>query len=367
MHNSQACAAESMTTKAYPAPKPFHERARLIILDLDCFLYPYNRRYKNAVLRSWRNVEKEYGLPIFRRKTAQKLIAEAKEEANQNPDDPLCRYISKLAGSLESQGLRGGSVFGMLEIYYRNWKAARRDEEEEGIRHDQVLDPSYLDPPYKDMIAMAFNLGLLQNRKKREKSGKRAKLSREELREKIVEGDKGITRLWHRHMGTGFLRTDAGLVSRVQRLTVAGVEVAVLTHSFKQGTGEAQEKLEKLGLGEVIPEHHIFGLEEISPYKKGANAEVFEKVLAAVNDMRDPADPIKPIQTIMAEDTIGNLQGAKKAGMQTVWVPRKEKHMPNHPSPALQKKLAWVDYIYATPHQFLDALDAAIRASGEAL
>jgi hypothetical protein len=53
--------------------------------------------------------------------------------------------------------------------------------------------------------------------------------------------------------------------------------------------------------------------------------------------------------------------------MQTVWVPRKEKHMPNHPSPALQKKLAWVDYIYATPHQFLDALDAAIRASGEAL
>jgi FMN phosphatase YigB (HAD superfamily) len=69
----------------------------------------------------------------------------------------------------------------------------------------------------------------------------------------------------------------------------------------------------------------------------------------------------------MAEDTIGNLRGAKKAGMQTVWVPRREKAMPNRPSSKLQKKLASVDHIYATPHQFLDALDAAIRRSREAL
>jgi FMN phosphatase YigB (HAD superfamily) len=212
------------------------------------------------------------------------------------------------------------------------------------------------------MIAMAFNLRLLQNRK----SGKKARLTRDELQEKIVEGDKGITRLWHRHLGTGFIRPDAGLVSKIQRLTDAGVEVAVLTHSFKQGEGEAMEKLEKLGLREVIPEPNIFGLEEISPYKKGTNPEVFEKVLAAINNMRDPADPIKPIETIMAEDTIGNLQGAKKAGMQTVWVPRRDKGIRNHPSRKLQKKFASVDHIYSTPHQFLDALHAAIQASGEA-
>jgi FMN phosphatase YigB (HAD superfamily) len=206
------------------------------------------------------------------------------------------------------------------------------------------------------MIAMAYNLRLLQDRK----SGKKARLTRDELQEKIVEGDKGITRLWHRHMGTGFIRPDAGLASKIQRLTDAGVEVAVLTHSFKQGEGEAMEKLEKLGLKGVISEHNIFGLEEISPYKKGKDPEVFEKVLAAINNMRDPADPIRPIETIMAEDTIGNLQGAKKAGMQTVWVPRRDKGMPNRPSRKLQKKLASVDHIYATPHQFLDALDAAI-------
>ena len=346
-----------MTTKAYPDPKPFREKARLVILDLDCFLYPYNKTYRNAVLRAWREIEKEYGLPIFRRKIAQKLIEEAKEEANKNPDDALCRYISKLAGNLESKGLPGASVIGMLEVYYRSRKAARSGEEEEDIRPDQALDP-----PYKDMIAMAFNLRLLQNRK----SGKKARLTRDELQEKILEGDKGITRLWHRHMGTGFVRPDAGLVSKIQRLTDAGVEVAVLTHSFKQGEGEAMEKLEKLGLREVISGHNIFGLEEISPYKKGTNPEVFEKVLAAINHMRDPADPIKPIETIMAEDTIGNLQGAKKAGMQTVWVPRRDKGIPNHPSRKLQKKLASVDHIYATPHQFLDALHAAIRASGEA-
>ncbi len=92
-------------------------------------------------------------------------------------------------------------------------------------------------------------------------------------------------------------------------------------------------------------------------------------MLAAINKMRDPADPIKPIETIMAEDTIGNLQGAKKAGMQTVWAPRSHRDMPDHPSHKLQKKLASVDHvvdhIYATPHQFLDALDPAIRTSRE--
>jgi FMN phosphatase YigB (HAD superfamily) len=127
------------------------------------------------------------------------------------------------------------------------------------------------------------------------------------------------------------------------------------------------EKLEKLGLKMVIPEHNIFGLDEISPYKKGKHPEVFEKALATINSMRDPADPIKPFETIMAEDTIGNLWGAKKAGMQTVWVPRRDKDMPDHPSKKLQKKLVSVDHIYATPHQFLDALDAAIRACRAAL
>ena len=41
--------------------------------------------------------------------------------------------------------------------------------------------------------------------------------------------------------------------------------------------------------------------------------------------------------------------------------------MPDHPSQKLRKKLVSVDHIYATPHQFLDVLDAAIRASGEDL
>ncbi|MGC2401665.1 MAG: hypothetical protein WA510_17855 [Acidobacteriaceae bacterium] len=114
------------------------------------------------------------------------MIEEAKEEANKNPDDALCRYISKLAGSLESKGLPGASVIGMLEVYYRSRKAVRSGEEEEDIRPDRALGP-----PYKDMIAMAFNLRLLQNRK----SGKKAILTSDQLQEKIVEGDKGITRL----------------------------------------------------------------------------------------------------------------------------------------------------------------------------
>ena len=220
-----------------------------------------------------------------------------------------------------------------------------------------------LNPPYKDMIAMAFNLRLLQDRRSKKKEG----LTGDELRRKILEGEKGVTRLWNMHMGSGFIRPDAGLVSRIRRLNDAGVEVAVLSHSFKQGEGQAMEKLEKLGLKGVIPEPNVFGLEEISPYRKGANPEVFQKALAAINNMRDPADPIKPFETIMAEDTIGNLRGAKNAGMHTVWVPRRDKDMPHHPSEKLREKLASVDHIYATPHQFLDALDAAIRASRQAL
>jgi len=352
-----------MKTKTHPDPKPYPEKVRLVILDLDAFLYPYDKAYRKAVLRAWWAVEKEYGLPIFRKKIAQTLIAEAKEEAKKNPDEALCRYISEAAERLESAGYPGGSVIGMLEAYRRSRRVARSGGAEGGMQLDQSLDPPYLNPPYKDMIAMAFNLRLLQDGRSEKKAG----LTREELRGKILEGEKGVTRLWNRHMGSGFIRPDAGLVSKIQRLTDAGVEVAVLSHSFKQGEGQAMEKLERLGLKGVIPERNIFGLEEISPYKKGKHPEVFQKVLAAINNMRGPADPIQPFETIMAEDTIGNLRGAKKAGMQTVWVPRRDKDMPGHPSQKLQKKLATVDHIYTTPHQFLDALDAAIRGSREDL
>lgn len=361
LSQSQARASECMKSKTYSDPKPYPEKVRLVILDLDAFLYPYDKAYRNAVLRAWRAVEKEYGLPIFRTKIAQKLIEEAKEETKKNPNDALCRYISEMAERLESMGHPGASVFGMLEAYRRSRRVARSSGVEEGMQHDHSLEPPYLDPPYKDMIAMAFNLRLLRDRRSEKKAG----LIRDELRGKILEGEKGVTLMWNRHMGSGFIRPDAGLVSKIQRLTDSMVEVAILSHSFKRGEGQAMEKLEKIGLKGVIPENKIFGLEEISPYKKGKHSEVFEKVLAAINNMRDPADPIKPFETIMAEDTIGNLQGAKKAGMQTVWVPR----MQGHPSQKLQKKLASVDHIvdhiYATPHQFLDALDAAIRASGE--
>jgi FMN phosphatase YigB (HAD superfamily) len=355
-----------MKTKTYPDPKPYPKKVRLVILDLDAFLYPYDKAYRKAVLRAWRAVQKEYGLPIFRKKIAQKLIEEAKEEAKKNPDDALCRYISEMAERLESMGHPGASVIGMLEAYRRSRRLAR-SVEAEGMQHDRsldppLLDPPHLDPPYKEMIAMAFNLRLLQDRRSKKKT-----LTRDEMRGKILEGEKGVTRLWNRQMGSGFIRPDAGLVSKLQRLTDAGVEVAILSHSFKYGAGQAMEKLEKLGLKGVIPERNIFGLEEISPFKKGKDPEVFEKVLAVINNMRDPADPIKPFETIMAEDTIGNLQGAKKAGMQTVWVPRGHKEIPEPPSQKLRKTLASIDHIvdhtYATPHQFLDALDAAIHAS----
>jgi len=344
-----------MKAQTYPDPAPYAENVRLVILDLDAFLYPYDQAYRNAALRAWRAIRKEYGLPIFRRKVAQKLIEEAKEEANKNPDDVLCQHIAELARRLESRGLPGASLIGMLETYYRKARTARA---EKNIQHDQRLDP-----PYKDMIAMAFNLRLLRD----QKSKKGTRLTSRELQEKILPGEKGITRLWNRHMGSAFLRADAGLANKILRLTKCGVVVAVLTHSFKQGEGEAMEKLAKLGLKGVIPEQNIFGLEEISPYRKGEHPEVFEKALAAINNMRDPADPIRPFETIMAEDTISNLPGAKKAGMQTVWVPRRKKDMPAHPSQKLRKKLASVDHIYATSHEFLDALDATIRACREGL
>ena len=172
---SQARAPESMKTRTYPDPKPYPEKVRLVILDLDAFLYPYDKVYRNAVLRAWRAVEKEYGLPIFRKKTAQKLIEEAKEGARKNPDDALCRSISEMAERLESMG-QSASVIGMLEAYRRVRRVARLGGTEIGaqkdMQHDRSLDPPYLDPPYKDMIAMAFNLRLLQNRRSEKKAGR---------------------------------------------------------------------------------------------------------------------------------------------------------------------------------------------------
>src|SRR5208282_3497280 len=101
-----------MKTRTYPDPKTYPEKVRLVILDLDAFLYPYDKAYRNAVLRAWRAVEKEYGLPIFRKKIAQELIEEARQEAKKNPEDALCRCISEMAEQLESAGHAGASVIG---------------------------------------------------------------------------------------------------------------------------------------------------------------------------------------------------------------------------------------------------------------
>ena len=75
-----------MKTRTCPDPKPYPEKVRLVILDLDVFLYPYDKAYRQAVLRAWRSVQKEYGLPIFRKKIAQKLIEKAKEEAKKSDE-----------------------------------------------------------------------------------------------------------------------------------------------------------------------------------------------------------------------------------------------------------------------------------------
>src|ERR1700719_3006278 len=120
-----------MKSKTYPNPKPYPAKVRLVILDLDAFLYPYDKAYRKAVLRAWRSVAKEYGLPIFREKIAQKLIEEAKEEAKKNPDDALCRYISEMAERLETTGHPGASVIGMLEAYRRSRRLARSGGAEE--------------------------------------------------------------------------------------------------------------------------------------------------------------------------------------------------------------------------------------------
>ncbi|MGB8734447.1 MAG: hypothetical protein WCC99_24580, partial [Candidatus Sulfotelmatobacter sp.] len=138
-----------MKNKTYLDPKPYPKKVRLVILDLDAFLYPYDKAYRKAVLRAWRAVEKEYGLPVFRKKIARKLIEQAKEEAKKNPDDALCRHISEMAERLESMGHPGASVIGMLEAYRRSRMIARSGGAEEGKQHDYSLDP-----PYKDMIAM---------------------------------------------------------------------------------------------------------------------------------------------------------------------------------------------------------------------
>ena len=114
-----------MKTEAYPDPTPYSEKVRLVILDLDAFLYPYDKAYRKAVLRAWRAVEKEYGLPIFRKKIAQKLIEEARQEAKKNPDDALCQCISEMAEHLESTGHPAASVIGMLEAYRRSRRVAR--------------------------------------------------------------------------------------------------------------------------------------------------------------------------------------------------------------------------------------------------
>jgi hypothetical protein len=78
--------------------------------------------------------------PYSGRKVAQKLIEEAKEEANKNPEDALCRCISELAESLESKGLPGclrdrhaGSLLSQPE-----GSALGRGREED-IQPDQAL------------------------------------------------------------------------------------------------------------------------------------------------------------------------------------------------------------------------------------
>jgi FMN phosphatase YigB (HAD superfamily) len=242
-------------------------------------------------------------------------------------------------------------VIGMLEAGYNIWKVQRRSGE--------AAEEGDLAPPYKEMIASACNLQMLRD----QREGSKKKLTREELKAKIIEGDVGITRLWHDHMGTSFLKPDSALAGKIRGLQEAGVEVAILTHSCRRGQGGAIAKVKELGLADLIPERYVFGLEELAPHKKGKHPEAFEHVLAAVNHMLHKAEPILPPETVMGDDTIGNLRGARKAGMETVWVRGTNHELPAHPSRKMEEKLACVDHIYATPYQFLDALMASMNAA----
>ena len=54
---------ESMKTKSYADPKAYPAKVRLVILDLDAFLYPYDKAYRKAVLRAWRAVKRNTAFP----------------------------------------------------------------------------------------------------------------------------------------------------------------------------------------------------------------------------------------------------------------------------------------------------------------
>ena len=52
-----------MKAKIYPDPKPYPENVRLVILDLDAFLYPYDKAYRNAVLRAGGRYKRNTAFP----------------------------------------------------------------------------------------------------------------------------------------------------------------------------------------------------------------------------------------------------------------------------------------------------------------
>ena len=106
-----------------------------------------------------------------------------------------------------------------------------------------------------------------------------------------------------------YLKPNAALRAQLEELAALGYALVVFTNAPK---AYGKKCLEALGVADVFPEGHIFGVEDVMPACK-PEAAAFQKVLDAVG-ARSPAS------CVMFEDSMKNIRACKALGLKTVYV-----------------------------------------------
>ena len=126
---------------------------------------------------------------------------------------------------------------------------------------------------------------------------------------------------------------------QIHELKEAGVKNIILTHGTKDW---ARKVLEKLDMSSEFPDGHIFDIGDLKWGLKNDGTFAYQELKKRY--------PYRPSESLMVEDSVQNLVGAKSMGMTTVLIDRG----PSEQSQQHVSELGHVDYVFNSPQQFLD-------------
>lgn len=119
------------------------------------------------------------------------------------------------------------------------------------------------------------------------------------------------------HCDFSLLRQDAEIIKSLTDLKETGKNSGLQIIAFSNGPRKYVLKvLDVLGLSNVFPHNAVYAIDDTLPYCK-PEKEAFQNILSKISDN---GEAISFNECVMVEDSMKNIQAAKKLGMKTVLI-----------------------------------------------